>query len=49
MSEVIRHGSFGPIVWDTETGETRVATQADMDTLAVGEDLSADEEAAIEE
>jgi hypothetical protein len=47
-NEQIRHGTFGPIVWDTETGETRMATQEDMDTLPVGEDLTAEEEATIE-
>ena len=45
----IRHGSFGPIVWDTVTGDTRVATQHDMDTLSVGPDLTDDEEAGIDE
>jgi hypothetical protein len=48
-TEIIRHGSFGPIVWDTATGETRAATQQDMDELEVGDDLSAEEEEAIEE
>jgi len=48
-SEEIRHGSFGPIVWDRATGATRVATQEDMDTLPVGEDLDDDEEAAIKD
>lgn len=48
-TECIRHGSFGPIVWDIQTGETRMATQDDLDTLPVGEDLTADEEASIEE
>ncbi len=47
--EIIRHGSFGPIVWNTRTGETRMATQDDMDRLDVGDDLTADEEATIEE
>lgn len=47
--EQIRHGTFGPIVWDTATGETRVATQDDMDNLPVGDDLTAEEEASIEE
>lgn len=47
--EIIRHGSFGPIVWDIVTGETRSATQEDMDTLAVGPDLTPDEEAEIPE
>jgi hypothetical protein len=48
-TEIIRHGSFGPIVWDTDTGETRCADQHDMDTLPVGEDLTAEEEETIEE
>lgn len=47
--EQIRHGSFGPIVWDTETGETRLPTQDDMDNLPVGDDLTPEEEEAIEE
>ena len=46
--EMIRHGSFGPIVW-LANGDSRTATQLDMDTLPVGEDLSADEESEIEE
>jgi|GEM_PF-5789056 hypothetical protein len=45
--EKIRHGSFGPIV-QTDTG-WRLATQEDMDTLPVGEDLTAAEEAEIDE
>ena len=49
QQEQIRHGSFGPIVWDTITGDTRVATQHDMDTLPVGPDLTDEEEAGIEE
>lgn len=49
QSEQIRHGSFGPIVWDTVTCDTRVATQHDMDTLPVGPDLTDEEEAGIEE
>lgn len=48
-AEQIRHGTFGPIVWNIETGETRMATQDDLDTLPVGEDLTDDEEASIEE
>jgi hypothetical protein len=48
-TEIIRHGTFGPIVWDTATGATRVATQEDMDTLPVGDDLTAEEEEQIEE
>jgi hypothetical protein len=48
-TEIIRHGSFGPIVWDTATGETRAATQYDMDHLPVGEDLTEEEEASIQE
>lgn len=48
MNEVIRHGSFGPIVWDMDTGATRMATQEDMDTLPVGEDLSEEEESSID-
>lgn len=46
--EVLRYGSFGVIVWDLTTGETRMATQADMDDLPVGDDLTADEENEIE-
>ena len=49
MNEVIRHGSFGPIVWDMDSGATRMATQDDMDTLPVGDDLSAEEEQSIED
>lgn len=45
--EVIRHGSFGPIVWSPNG--TRIATQEDMNLLPVGADLTADEEAEIEE
>jgi hypothetical protein len=48
-TKVIRHGSFGPIVWDTATGQTRAATQEDMDSLEVGPDLTPEEEAEIEE
>lgn len=44
---VIRHGSFGPIVW--VGGETRAADQRDLDTLPVGSDLTEAEEASIEE
>ena len=47
MTETIRYGTFGPIVWDD--GETRMATQDDMDTLPVGDDLTAEEEASIPE
>lgn len=47
--EVIRHGTFGPIVWDTQTGETRAATQKDMDELPVGDDLTEEEEEGIKE
>ena len=46
-SEEIRHGTFGPIVWNSATGETRVATQDDMDHLPVGDDLTPEEEASI--
>src|SRR5690606_23704010 len=46
---VIRFGSFGPIVWDLATGETRAATQYDLNHLPVGEDLTEDEEASIPE
>lgn len=48
-TEVIRHGSFGPIVWNVASGETRAATQADMDALEVGDDLTQEEEEGIEE
>jgi len=48
-TETVRFGTFGPIVWNNETGEARVATQADMDELEVGTDLTAEEEDAIEE
>lgn len=47
-SDIIRFGSFGPIVY-TSDGKTRMATQEDLDTLEVGEDLSEEEEQAIEE
>ena len=47
-TEQIRHGTFGPIVWDAATGETRVATQDDLDTLDVGDDLTEEEEEGIE-
>ena len=47
--EQIRHGTFGPIVWDTETETTRYATQDDMDTLPVGDDLTPEEEESITE
>lgn len=47
--EVIRHGSFGPIVCSLDSGCTRMATQEDIDTLPVGDDLTEEEEAAIEE
>ena len=47
VTEVIRHGSFGPIVWDVVTGETRFATQDDLDHLPVGPDLTEEEEASI--
>lgn len=49
MNEVIRHGSFGPIVWDLDTSETRMATQKDMDALPVGDDLTEEEEEGVEE
>ena len=45
--EILRYGKFGPIVW-SEAG-TRMATQEDMDSLPVGEDLTAEEESEIEE
>lgn len=48
-TEQIRHGTFGPIVWDVITGETRYATQDDMDTLPVGPDLTPEEEDSIED
>lgn len=47
MTEIIRHGTFGPIVWDTDTRATRAATQQDLDILPVGDDLDEDEEAEI--
>jgi hypothetical protein len=47
--EVIRFGSFGPIVWNCQTEETRLATQDDLDTLPVGDDLSPEEEESITE
>lgn len=47
-AETIRHGSFGPIVWIAD-GSTRIATQADMDRLPVGPDLSEEEEALIQD
>ena len=49
MGEIIRYGTFGPIVWDLETGETRMATQVDMDTLGLGQDLTQKEEKLIDE
>lgn len=48
-TEVIRFGSFGPIVWDLATGETRFATQDDLDRLPVGPDLTEEEEESIPE
>lgn len=45
--DIIRHGSFGPIV-QTEDG-WRMATQKDLDTLPVGDDLTEEEEAEIPE
>ena len=47
-TDIIRHGSFGPIVWCAD-GTTRCATQEDMDTLPVGDDLTEEEEAEIED
>lgn len=47
--EVIRYGTFGAIVWDLDTGDTRMATQSDMDNLDVGDDLTDEEEETIEE
>ena len=47
--EIIRHGTFGPIVWRVSDGSTQAATQRDMDHFPVGDDLTADEEAGIEE
>lgn len=44
-TDIIRHGSFGPIV-QTADG-WRMATQHDLDTLLVGDDLDADEEESI--
>lgn len=49
MTEIIRYGTFGPIVWNTITDQTRLATQEDLNTLDVGEDLSEEEEDEIEE
>lgn len=49
MTEQIRFGSFGPIVWNTVDGSTRLATQEDMDTLPVGNDLTSEEEDTIED
>lgn len=47
--ECIRHSPDGsPIVWGPD-GETRCATQRDMDTLPVGPDLTDEEWDAIEE
>jgi hypothetical protein len=43
--DIIRFGSFGPIV-ETADG-WRFATQEDMDTLEVGEDLTPEEEDEI--
>jgi hypothetical protein len=48
-SEVIRYGTFGPIVWDLDTDLTRCATQDDMDTLPMGHDLTEEEEESIAE
>ena len=47
-TDIIRHGSFGPIVFCAD-GTTRMATQDDLDTLPVGDDLDEDEEAAIDD
>ena len=52
MSETIRYGSFGPIVWAVnEHGEatTRYATQDDLDTLPVGPDLTEEEEQEVDD
>lgn len=49
MVEILRYGTFGPIVWDTDTHATRMATQDDLDTLPQGEDLTAEEEDEIED
>ncbi len=46
--DIIRHGTFGPIVY-CDDGTTRAATQQDMDTLEVGDDLTEEEESEIEE
>lgn len=46
-TECVRHGSFGPIVWDAANDSARVATQYDLDTLPVGHDLDEDEEASL--
>lgn len=48
MTEQIRYGTFGPIVWDTATGDTRMATQRDLDHLPQGDDLTEAEEATID-
>jgi hypothetical protein len=52
MSETIRYGSFGPIVWAiNEHGEatTRYATQDDLDILPVGADLTEKEEQGVDD
>jgi hypothetical protein len=52
MSETIRYGSFGPIVWAVnEYGKatTRYAAQEDLDILPVGPDLTEEEEQEVDD
>jgi hypothetical protein len=52
MNEAIRYSEDGMIciVWDTAADEAvRCATQDDMDTLPVGEDLADDEIETLDE
>lgn len=52
MSEVIRYSPDSSIciVWDTAADESvRCPTQWDMDNLPVGDDLTAEEVAALDE
>lgn len=50
-TETIRYSKDGSInmVHNAETGEFRIATQDDMDTLQVGEDLTDEEIALLDE
>lgn len=47
-NEIIRYGSFGPMVWNTVTATSRCPTSDDLNDLPMGDDLTEDEEAAID-